>query len=125
MIAKFLPALEAIEVREGKGFTPELWMERPKKSRGACKFEIANGRDNNRRDEIAESIRVHLQAMRLPEGTRWSTGSTVISCPVGEIDDSAEANSNRNVSQVQRVMEFVKFLDAGVLAWVEKYKAGL
>ena len=96
-------------------------MERPKNGKGTCVFGLYyNDNNKNRREELADSIRVHLQALQPPDGIRWRTGSTVIACPVTEVDDSAEANSNKNAPQVQRVLEFVRFLDAGVRDWISK-----
>jgi hypothetical protein len=131
LTAIFLPASEAIEKKIGVGLKAQIWMERPKSDKGACKFEVAYSiadlsveKNKALRERIAASMRLHL-AMQLPGGIKLAGGSTVVKClldlpGIKDVIDDRKENLQQYSSECQRILEFLKFLDTALVEWTER-----
>jgi hypothetical protein len=125
------PATKAIEEKFGIGLKAQIWMERPKLGKGACKFEVAYNIssfsvEKNRvlRERIAASIRRHLTTQSAKD-RELAGGSTIAKCrlnlpSINDVVDDTTENSGKYTSELRRVLEFIKDLDACLLEWVEK-----
>ena len=130
LAATFLPAKQLVDHREGgAGFKPQLWMERPRRGKATCKFEVA-GRIRSlseleniaRREKIANSMRTIARKLGFPDGVEASSGSTVANCQVSvaaiktEVDDTPDTVAQ--YGEVARIVDFYVFMDAALSAWV-------
>lgn len=125
----FQPAKELLDNRYSRGFSPQLWMERPKAGSASCKFEVAyaipslSTEENSAlRESIAASLRSKLAGQKLPEGVVLATGSTVVKCvvPVNAINDIADDMGDvvgMYAGQISQILAFVQFLDPILSAW--------
>ncbi len=128
--ATFLPAKAAIDRRElDFDVTPQLWMERPKGGKAVCKFEVASRGTSpidegskTRREELAASLRAHLNQRRLPDGVEPSMGSTVVKYRINvdaikKPNDDVPATVAQYGFQIAEVVEFFRFLDQSLSTW--------
>lgn len=131
LTAEFVAVTKAIEHKFGAGLVAQIWMERPKNRKAACKFEIAyeiptlSDHDSKAlRERIAGSMRTYLAGLRLPDGASLSGGSTVVKCILdlpaiqNQVDDT-EANSMRCSSEIEKVRDFVSFMDSALSNWIK------
>jgi len=129
LIAISLSTTEKIDSKIGSGLKAQIWMERPKKGRAACKFEVAYtaqalGPEENKveREKIAASIRHHLVKQGLPPGVTGSTGSTVVRRPlnlpaINSVDDDTEEVAEMYQGEATQLVDYVWFLDEALATW--------
>jgi hypothetical protein len=130
LTAVYLPSTNAIAGKWGRGLSNQLWLPRPGKGKADCTFEVAYAipsldktENETLRMRLATSIRTHLIRTGLPEGIQEARKSTVIKCRlilphlINQSDDTP-ANAERHVSEIQRIVDMLKFLDSTMPEWV-------
>lgn len=121
--------LQATEKIGDLRFSAQIWMERPRLGKAACKFEVATssapGEDAPAvfwRNEIAYSIRSFLKKRGLPAGVEPAAGSTTVklklSVPtiVTPADDEVE-QVELHRDEIKRIVAFVAFLEHAMNEW--------
>ncbi|MBA4107086.1 MAG: hypothetical protein C0485_15175 [Pirellula sp.] len=127
--AVFVPITEKIGE---SGLVAQLWMERPRKGKAACRFEIATEANYASdqlnslwRDEIAYSIRRELIRAGLPPGIVKAKQSTVAKIklsvtPEGDNPEDLGAVSAGNAGEIDKIQKFIEFLEPRLLQWAER-----
>lgn len=125
--AKYLPIIESIENRYGKGLVTQIWMQRPLNGYTRCVFEVAyeisligNERSIKLREKIASSIRLFLTNNNLPIDIEEAHGSTVVAIRINlpriqVVEDDTDKNVDDK--EINKIIQFLVLLDEKLNTW--------
>jgi hypothetical protein len=117
---------KTIENKFGEGLYAQIWMERPEKGIGRCKFEIANAipslskeRSISIREKISDSIRAHMIKNSFPKDIETASKSTIIATRVSLSRPTIFPSdiSKLDEKEINKIINFYEFLNYKLDEW--------